>query len=186
VNEYRYPKSGYSYYAAKLVFGQSSPHVRQFSVFSLPPHCYKRLRYSEVEERRRHMGSGDWRNFVFTSVRTLHIDGVRMLRSHRTEGTLINTALTFQYTVDRRGTSVPQIDVVTDIMFSEREYEQFRHDWNDQIQFKVDMLARLIKAVDTGDMETYPMFIADFPEIAKYLVEVSPFMGSRDPIWDHD
>lgn len=132
------------------------------------------------------MGSGDWKTFVFMSVRTLHIDGVRLLRSHKTEGTQINTALTLQCTVDTSQTLVPQIDVVTDIMFSEQEYEKFRYDWNDQIQFKVDMLARLIKAVDTRDKETYPMFIADFPEIAKYLVEISPFMRSRDPIWDHD
>lgn len=185
MREYRYPKSGYSYFAVKMIFGEGSPHLSQFSVFSLPPHCYKRLRYSEVEERRRMMGSMDG-TFVLTANRTLHIDGVRLLRTHRTEGTRINTALSFQYTVGRRVASVPQMDVVTDIMFSEREYEQFDYDWNDQIQFKVDMLARLIKAVDTADMESYPMFIGDFPEIAKYLVEVSSSMEPRGALWSHD
>lgn len=186
MEEYRYPKSGYAYFAAKMIFGASSPHMFHFSVYSLPPHCYKRLQYSELDDRRRRMGMGEDATFILTSTRTLWIDGMRLLRSHRTESTSINTALTFQYTVDRQVKGEPQIDVVTDIMFSEREYKQFENDWDEQIQFKVDILARLIKAIDTGDMEAYPMFVSDFPEIAKYLIEVSPHMEPRGALWSHD
>lgn len=183
MEEYRYPKSGYTYYAVKLIYGERSPHREQFSVFGLPPHSDKRMRYSETEERR----PSDRGPGINESLRYLNVDGIRVLHTHRTESTGINTALTYRFT---RGRTIPrgerpQIDVVSDIMFSQAEYDYFNFKWDDQEQYKVDILARLIMALDMGDQEAFPMFIDDFPEVAKYHLSGKPYLDIREPLWKH-
>ena len=182
MDEYRYPKSGYSYHAIKLIYGEKSPHLEHFSVYGLPPHSEHHIHYIERGQRRAsERGPG-----INETCRYVNLDGVRTLHTHKTESTGINTALTYQHMRLHQESGKPQIDVITDVMFSQTEYEYFCFNWDDQVQYKVDILARLIRALDIGDVKAFAMFIEDFPEIAKYLVSGKPSFEERPTVWKHE
>jgi len=170
MQEYRYPKSGYTLYAVKLLYGQRSPHVEQFTAYALPPHDDNRLKYSESEQARDPaVGPG-----INLCLRTLRFGDGRFVQSLMTEGTGINTALTYADSA-----SV----VVSDVMFSQKEYDYFDNHWDTQVQYKVDILAKLLRALDTNDVDMYPMFVVDFPEIAKYLLSTVDPTETKKALW---
>lgn len=194
MQEYRYPKSGYTLLAVKLIYGKRSRHVEQFSVFGLPPHDENRLQYSEEEHARQPiLGPG-----INSCRRAVRFSDGRELISTSTQGTGINIALLYMYLSPRvASVEIPEdaprssmaetypfnLLSVLDTLFSQKEYEYFERSWDTQVQYKVDILAKLIRALDTGDENLYPMFVSDFPEIAAHLLSKPNPVPKRDPIW---
>lgn len=178
MNVYRYQKDGYTLYAVRLIYGQRSPHTEQFSAFSLPPHDSTRLAYSEIESARDpSLGPG-----INACRRMLHFGNDRILSTNVTQGSGINTFVTYSYPSENEDGHVSAMHV-GDVMFSKKEYEYFDENWNDQVQYKVHIFSKLLRALDTGDENLYPMFVADFPEISKYLLAKPNSVPQRKPLW---
>jgi len=175
---YRYPKDGYTLYAVRMLYGQRSPHAEQFSTYALPPHNETRLAYSEIESARDpSLGPG-----INACQRILHFGQERILTANLTQGSGINTYATYSYP-KRREDGQTVMGHIGDVIFSEKEFEYFELNWDDQVQYKVNIFSRLLRALDTGDENMYPMFLADFPELSKYLLAKPNPLPQRKPLW---
>ena len=184
MEEYRYPKSGYTRFAIMLIYGSRSKHHEQFSTYNIfPPPDSQRLRYSEVENAREaSLGPG-----INACLRRLSFGDGRTLSSTITQGTGINTVLVYDMQVKdpalaSHNTYVGN-ELLQDVMFSQDEYEYFNFHWDDQVQYKVDALSRLIRTLDTGDLGQRPTFLADFPTIARFLIAYPDCIPVRDSLW---
>lgn len=173
MEEYRYPKSGYTRIAVKLMYGERSKHLEQFSVFNLPPHNVTRLVYVEEEDARNSsMGPG-----VNMCTRFVSFGNGTGLYTTYTQGTGINTIVGL-----RCNNNGAPIDI-TSVMFSDKEYEYFENYWDNQVQYKVNVLSQLVRAIDTGYKGLYPLFVADFPNIAEYLLSHPDEIPEREALW---
>jgi hypothetical protein len=176
MQEYKHKKNGYSLNAVRLIYGSRSPHAEQFSMYSMPPHDSHRVQYHELENAREpSLGPG-----INTCTRMVSFGDGRSLTSTITQGTGINTAIVYRELLIDPGEYSKQF---TDSLFSQPEYEYFERHWDDQVQYKVNILAKLIQALDTGDDTIYPILVADFPEISRYLLSKPSIITQRSPIW---
>jgi len=176
VDEYRYPKCCYTRLAVMLIYGKRSKHVEHFSVFGLPPHDRTRLEYREIEKARdESLGSG-----INNCTREVHFGDGRYLASDFTMGTGINTILIYAPLRDRTSLFFEHL---SDYIFTEDEYQYFDCHWDSQVQYKIDTLSKLLRALDTGDDELYPPMLADFPQIAKFLLGYPEHIPRRQALW---
>jgi hypothetical protein len=182
MDEYRYPKNGYARVAVALIYGERSKHLEQFSVFGLPPHSPSRMRYLEQEDARDpSLGPG-----INMCTRVVSFGNGFGLYTTFTQGTGVNTVIALQYTENEsQKDSAPNVVIgdLSDILFNGSEYEYFERNWDNQVQYKVDVLAKLVRAVDTGEVSLYPLFVADFPCISEYLLSRPYSIPKRTPLW---
>ena len=132
IMDYPFEKSEYNYYATALIFGSRSPHMKNFSAFSLDLFRTKNLSYSEM--------SGLTPEGSMGIVRHLRIDESRLFETSHTDMrsetnkivTYIDSGMGFH---------------ISDSLFSDSEFEYFQQDWNKTIENKIRTLGMLIKSL---------------------------------------
>lgn len=166
MNEYRYPKSLYANLAVRLIYGEGSRHLEQFSSYNIVPQRNSgRIRYYEIEDPTFGVGANSCARHVDFGNGHLVVSGV-------TQGNGINASVLLKS---------PDMSVI-DVLFSVHEYDYFEHNWDDQVQYKVDVTAKMLRAVDTCDKSVFPVLVADFPNIVRYLMEHHARIPERDPL----
>lgn len=156
MQDYPFEKSEYNYLATVLIFGQQSPYMEHFSIYSLDTmRKNKNIYFSEF--------SGLNPENHMETRRTLSFDPNRDIETNCTEmSSEVNKIVTYidtQYKIS-----------ISDTVFSEEEYRHFDYNWDKNVQSKIKNLGLLIKALYDRDMSIVPIFINEFPNILKTLL----------------
>jgi hypothetical protein len=158
--DYPFEKSEYNYYATALVFGSRSPHMKNFSAFSLDIFRTRNLTFSEM--------SGLTPEGSMGIVRHLRIDEHRLFEtSHTDMRSEINKIVT--YVDSGMGFHI------SDSLFSDEEFEYFQQNWNDTIENKIRTLGMLIRSLQVRDIKTIPLMVNEYLNISKTLLDHAEF-----------
>ena len=160
IMDYPFEKSEYNYYATALIFGSRSPHMKNFSAFSLDLFRTKNLSYSEM--------SGLTPEGSMGIVRHLRIDESRLFETSHTDMrsetnkivTYIDSGMGFH---------------ISDSLFSDSEFEYFQQDWNATIENKIRTLGMLIKSLQVRDIRTMPLMVNEYLNISKTMLDHADF-----------
>lgn len=160
IMDYPFEKSEYNYYATALIFGSRSPHMKNFSAFSLDIFRSRNLSFSEM--------SGLTPKGTMGIVRHLRIDQDRLFETSHTDMrsetnriiTYIDSGMGFH---------------ISDSLFSDSEFEYFQRDWNTTIENKVRTLGMLIKSLQVRDIKTMPLMVNEYLNISKTMLDHADF-----------
>ena len=147
----------YEYYAVRLVFGDKSPKIRE----RYGRYCFekfRRLPFKFVET-----GKLNTANHL-EITRTIKIDDERFFKSNHTEmSSEINKIVTY-------------IDKTFNIHMSDSTFnEYFNQNWNENVESKIRNLAILLFSIEKRLLSEIPLFLNEFPNIAKILLSYPHF-----------
>lgn len=159
-------KTEHHYYATVLVWGKRSPKVRDISAYSLDIFReekdlvfgeYSALDTNNAREIVRHLTLGDSRQ-----IETSYTD----MRSE------VNKVVTY---ID------PENRIhISDTLFSDEEFESLDEDWDRNVCSKIKHLGILIYCLHKKDIQPMPLFVNEFPNIMKVVLERPELWGVKN------
>lgn len=160
----------YNYYSVLMIFGSKSPKIReQFGRYCFE--SFRKLPFKFTENEKLNVENH------LEIVRTLRIDKDRYFESSHTEmSSEINKIITY---VD------PMFKInVSDSTFNDDEFEYFKRNWDENVRSKIKNFSILLCSVHNRILSEIPIFVNEFPNIAKMLLEYPHFWTiGKDP--DH-
>lgn len=152
-----FEKDEFSYYAAALIFGVGGARTADFRIYSQPVlRQYKDIVLTET--------SGLNLRNVYDATRVLHINSNKAF-------TTFNCVLQSGINKYLRYTDTENSINIVDDVFNEHEYEYYNKEWNIVSVSKIKNLGTLIRSVYLGTLIDIPMFVNEFPSIAKVLLQ---------------
>ena len=158
--DYPFEKSEYNYYATAMIFGGRSPHLSEFSAFSMDIFRKRNLVFSEMSALTVEGNLGIVRHLRIDETRLFEASHVDMRSETSRVITYVDIAAGFH---------------LSDALFSDSEYEYFQRSWNKTVENKIRTLGMLIQSLQVRDIRTIPLLINEFQYISKTLLDHADF-----------
>lgn len=149
-------KNEYGFLTTALVFGLNSPLIDRYSAYRMPSLCkYPELRVTEYS------GVGELNRLDV--IRTIRVSEHRELVTSHTAPSGIATAVTYHDWANDF--------VCADAIFTDKQFENLEMGWSELLERKINHLSVFLRALHLGNIRPLPIFIHEFPNIFKHLVD---------------
>ncbi|MBD3261406.1 MAG: hypothetical protein GF334_06930 [Candidatus Altiarchaeales archaeon] len=158
-----FDKNEYSYLAVKMIFGPRSPFLHELSPFAFSMFKKQPLDVLEIDM----MEEG-----VYNKRRNLLISGERaLITSHVEPMSDVSRVITFKDPANKV--------LISDTLYSDQEFKTFENDFDSNTRAKVNNVGLLIQTLHLWDLTFLPLFVSEFPNITKVLLNHPEFLSSK-------